>query len=163
RHPRFSGFGGAPADTEPPSCRIALSCRHRPCCVDDRGAAGHAMGPLDRIARSAGDRRRLCPGDITPLSATVDGYVRNVPVGDFQFVKAGQLLVEIEHDDYCARAAQAYANWLAADAAVSNLKARRDLQNARIDQAQSAIVATQADVERTKQEAARQRNLLAAS
>jgi membrane fusion protein (multidrug efflux system) len=102
-------------------------------------------------------------GDITPLSAKVDGYIHQVAVGDYQLVKAGDLLVEIEHEDYRARVAQAYAEWLAARAAIGNLKARKDLQHAQIDEAQSAIAATQADVDRTKQEAQRQRNLLASS
>jgi membrane fusion protein (multidrug efflux system) len=102
-------------------------------------------------------------GDITPLSAKVDGYVRDVAVGDYQIVKAGELLVEIENDDYRARVAQAYASWLGAEAAVGNLKARKDLQHAQIDQAQSTIAVTQADVDRTKQELQRQRNLLASS
>src|SRR5580692_8764153 len=34
--------------------------------------------------------------DITPLSAQVDGYVRAVPVDDFQYVKKGDLLFGIE-------------------------------------------------------------------
>jgi membrane fusion protein (multidrug efflux system) len=102
-------------------------------------------------------------GDITPLSAKVDGYVSAVSVGDYQAVKAGDLLVEIERDDYRARVAQAYADWLAADAAIGNIKARKDLQHAQIDEAQSAIVATQADVDRTKLETQRQRNLLNSS
>jgi membrane fusion protein (multidrug efflux system) len=102
-------------------------------------------------------------GDITPLSAKVDGYIRDVGVGDYQVVKAGDLLVEIENDDYRAHVALAYADWLATEAAIGNLKARKDLQHAQIDQAQSTIVATQADVERTKQESQRQRNLLQSS
>lgn len=102
-------------------------------------------------------------GDITPLSAKVDGYVTAVSVGDYQAVRAGDLLVEIERDDYRARVAQAYADWLAADAAIGNIKARKDLQHAQIEEAQSAIVATQADVDRTKLETQRQRNLLNSS
>jgi membrane fusion protein (multidrug efflux system) len=39
-------------------------------------------------------------GDITPLSAHIEGYVRRVPVDDFQRVKQGEVLVEIEADDY---------------------------------------------------------------
>jgi membrane fusion protein (multidrug efflux system) len=102
-------------------------------------------------------------GDITPLSAKVEGYVRDVAVGDYQVVKAGDLLVEIEHADFRARVAQAYANFLAAEASIGNLKARKDLQHAQIDEAQSTILATQADVDRTKQESQRQRNLLQSS
>jgi membrane fusion protein (multidrug efflux system) len=100
-------------------------------------------------------------GDITPLSAKVDGYVRRVPVDDFQRVKEGDLLVEIEDDDYRARVAQAEADLLGAEAAVGNLKARKAAQHAQITEAESAIAGTQADVERTRLEAARQRTLLA--
>src|SRR5579871_5265938 len=46
-------------------------------------------------------------GDITPLSAQVEGTVSAVAVGDFQRVKAGDLLVQIEDSDYRARVAQA--------------------------------------------------------
>ena len=100
-------------------------------------------------------------GDITPLSAQVEGYVRLVAVGDFQMVKAGDLLVQIDDDDYQARAAQAEADLLGAEAAIQNLKARKDLQHAEIDQAQREIEATQADVDRTVLELRRQRALLA--
>jgi membrane fusion protein, multidrug efflux system len=100
-------------------------------------------------------------GDITPLSVKVEGYVRRVPVNDFQLVKAGDLLVEIDDNDYSARVAQAEADLLGAQAAIDNLKSRKELQHAQIAQAESVITATQADVERTKLEAARQRTLLA--
>jgi membrane fusion protein, multidrug efflux system len=100
-------------------------------------------------------------GDITPLSAQVEGYVRRVAVGDFQLVKSGDLLVQIDDDDYQARLAQAEADVLGAEAAIENLKARKDLQHAVIQQAESAIAATQADVDRTRLELKRQRTLLA--
>jgi membrane fusion protein, multidrug efflux system len=100
-------------------------------------------------------------GDITPLSVKVEGYVRRVPVNDFQLVKAGDLLVEIDDDDYRARMVQAEADLLGAQAAIENLKSRKELQHAQIAQAESVITATQADVERTKLEAVRQRTLLA--
>jgi membrane fusion protein (multidrug efflux system) len=100
-------------------------------------------------------------GDITPLSAHVEGYVRRVPVDDFQRVKQGEVLVEIEDDDYRARVAQAEADLLGAQAAIENLKARKAAQHAQIAEAEDAIKATQADVERTRLEAARQRTLLA--
>jgi membrane fusion protein (multidrug efflux system) len=100
-------------------------------------------------------------GDITPLSAKVDGYVRRVPVGDFQRVKQGEVLVEIEDDDYRARVAQAEADLLSAQAAIQNLKARKAAQHAQVAEAEHVINATQADVERTRLEAERQRALLA--
>jgi membrane fusion protein (multidrug efflux system) len=100
-------------------------------------------------------------GDITPLSAKVEGYVRRVAVDDFERVKEGEPLVEIEDDDYRARVAQAEADLLGAEAAIENLKARKAAQRAQVAEAQDAINATQADVERTRLEAARQRTLLA--
>jgi hypothetical protein len=39
-------------------------------------------------------------GDITPLSAHVEGYVHRVPVDDFQRVKGGEVLVKMEDDDH---------------------------------------------------------------
>src|SRR5712675_1293103 len=56
-----------------------------------------------RIAQTTDDA--YVKGDLTPLSAKVEGYLRKVPVNDFQRVKAGELLVEIEDDDYRARVA----------------------------------------------------------
>ncbi len=100
-------------------------------------------------------------GDITPLSAKVEGYVTRVAVDDFDRVKAGNLLVEIDHSDYQARVAQAEADLLGAEAAIENLKTRKALQHAQVAEAENAIVMTQADVERSKLEAARQRELLA--
>jgi membrane fusion protein (multidrug efflux system) len=100
-------------------------------------------------------------GDITPLSAHVEGYVRHVPVDDFQHVKQGEVLVEIENDDYRARVAQAEADLLGAQAAIENLKAQKAAQHAQVAEAEGAIAATQADVQRTRLEAERQRTLLA--
>ena len=93
-------------------------------------------------------------GDITPLSAKVEGYVRRVAVDDFERVKEGDLLVEIDDDDYRARTAQAEADLLGAKAAIENLKARKAAQHAQVAEAEDAIKATQADVERTRLEAA---------
>jgi len=102
-------------------------------------------------------------GDLTPLSAKVDGYVRKVPVNDFQRVKAGELLVEIEDDDYKARVAQAEADVAGAEAAIENLKSRKGQQRSQIVDAESAIVATEADVERSRLEETRQRDLVAST
>jgi membrane fusion protein, multidrug efflux system len=100
-------------------------------------------------------------GDITPLSAKVEGYVTRVAVNDFDRVKAGDLLVEIDRSDYEARVAQAEADLLGAEAAIENLKTRKAMQHAQVAEAESSIAATQADVERSKLEAVRQRELLA--
>ena len=100
-------------------------------------------------------------GDVTPLSAQVDGYVRHVAVGDFQRVEKGDLLVEIDDADYQAEVARAEAALLGAQAAIANIKSRKAEQKAQVAEAEGAIAATNADVERTKDEAERQRELLA--
>jgi membrane fusion protein, multidrug efflux system len=76
-------------------------------------------------------------GDLTPLSAKVEGYVHRVAVDDFQRVKAGDLLIEIEDDDYRARVAQAEADLLGAKAAIENLKARKAAQHAQVTEAEA--------------------------
>jgi len=101
--------------------------------------------------------------DITPLSAKIEGYIRRVPVNDFQQVKQGDLLIEIEEDDYRARLEQAEAELAGAEAAIANLKSRKALQHTQIAEAQDAINATMADVDRTHKEAVRQRALLAST
>ena len=98
--------------------------------------------------------------DSTPLAAQVPGYVRRVLVRDFQTVKAGDTLVEIEDDDYGARVAQAQANVAAARAAIETIVRQQTLQQALIEQAEATIKATEADVTRYDLERRRQEALL---
>jgi membrane fusion protein, multidrug efflux system len=99
--------------------------------------------------------------DLTPMAAKVAGYVRSVPVQDFQRVKAGQLLVQLVDDDYRATLAQAQANVAAAQAAIENIKQQKLLQQATIKEVEATIEATKADLERYHLEAVRQQKLLA--
>ena len=113
-------------------------------------------------------------GDLTPLSTKVAGIVRNVKVSDFQQVHKGDLLVELQDDDYKAQVTQARAAIAAAKAAIENNRRQRELQDARIeralagiDQAKAEITAAQqakeavrADVVRTQDERRRQESLL---
>ena len=99
-------------------------------------------------------------GDVTPLAAKVSGYVANVPVGDYQTVRRGDLIVEIDAADYRAQLAQADANLAAANATLTNLANQKDVQRALIRQAEATIQATIADLQRYALEAARQRDLL---
>ncbi len=99
--------------------------------------------------------------DTTPLAAKVPGYVRGVPVQDFQMVKAGDLLVQIEDDDYRAQVSQAQANVAAAQAAIDTIEQQKLLQNALIAQADATIDASEADLTRYRLEEVRQQNLLA--
>ena len=47
--------------------------------------------------------------DVTPLSTRISGTVRKVDVGDYQSVKAGQTLIELDDEDYRATLDQARA------------------------------------------------------
>lgn len=114
--------------------------------------------------------------DLTPLSTKVPGIVKDVRVSDYQAVHKGDLLVELEHDDYDAQVAQASAAVEAAKAAIENNRRQRELQNARtdravagVDQAKAQIAAAeagkeavQADVVRTRAERVRQEALFQA-
>jgi len=113
-------------------------------------------------------------GDLTPLGTKVAGIVREVKVSDFQKVHKGDILVELEDDDYQAQAAQAAAAVEAAKAAIENNRLQRKLQDARIERAlagidqakaqikaaEAGIAAVQADVVRTQAERSRQEALL---
>jgi membrane fusion protein (multidrug efflux system) len=114
-------------------------------------------------------------GDLTPLSTKVAGIVREVKVSDYQKVRAGDLLVALQDEDYQAQVAQATAAVEAAKAAIENNRRQRELQDARIDKAragidqakaqiaaaEAGINAVHADVVRTSAERTRQEALLA--
>lgn len=113
-------------------------------------------------------------GDLTPLSTKVPGLVREVKVNDYQQVHKGDLLVQLDDDDYKAQVAQAVAGIEAAKAAIENNRRQRQLEDAKIDRAlagvdqakaqitaaQAGKDAAQADVTRTRAERARQEALL---
>jgi membrane fusion protein (multidrug efflux system) len=98
--------------------------------------------------------------DLTPISAKVPGYVRAVPVQDYERVKAGQVLAEIEDDDYRATVAQAEANVAAAKAQIQTLEAQHALQEANVRAARAVVAATAATFEQTGRDVRRQRTLV---
>ncbi len=112
-------------------------------------------------------------GNLTPLSTKVAGIVRDVKVSDYQQVHKGDLIVELEDDDYKAQVAQATAAVEAGKAAIENNRRQRELQDSKIERAlagidqakaqitaaEAGIAAVQADVVRTQDERARQEGL----
>jgi len=78
-------------------------------------------------------------GDLTPLSTKVAGIVRAVHVADFQQVHKGDLIVELQDDDYQAQVDQADAAVQAARAGIENNRRQRELQDTRIDRALAGI------------------------
>jgi membrane fusion protein (multidrug efflux system) len=90
-------------------------------------------------------------GDLTPLSTKVAAIVRAVDVADYQQVHKGDLLVELQDDDYRAQVDQAKAAVEAARAGIEENLRQRQLQDTRIakalagiDQAKAQIAAAEA-------------------
>ena len=84
--------------------------------------------------------------DLTPLSTKVAGIVRAVHVGDYQQVHKGDLIVELQDDDYRAQVDQASAAVEAARAAIENNRRQRELQDTRIDKALAGIDLAKAQI-----------------
>jgi membrane fusion protein, multidrug efflux system len=113
--------------------------------------------------------------DLTPLSTRISGTVRKLDVGDYEPVKPGQLLVQLDDDDYRADLEEAKAALAGAQADLEDNQAAKRVQDAQIENAESGIVqaaaavnaakagvsAVQADVERAELERKRQEALLA--
>jgi membrane fusion protein (multidrug efflux system) len=97
--------------------------------------------------------------DLTPISAKVAGYIRSVPVQDFQRVRAGQLIAEVVDDDYRAALAQSEANLASAKAQLETLKAQQQLQEANIAAASAVIASTGAQLQQNARDVARQKQL----
>jgi membrane fusion protein (multidrug efflux system) len=97
--------------------------------------------------------------DMTRLSSRVAGEVLTVAANDFQRVKAGDLLVQIDPADYEAQVAQAEAGVAAAQAALDNLDNQVELQYATIAQAEAQQVSALAQEVETRQEQERQQSL----
>jgi membrane fusion protein (multidrug efflux system) len=97
--------------------------------------------------------------DLTRLSSRVAGEVLTVAVDDFQRVKKGDLLVQIDPADYQAQVDQAEAGVIGAQAALDNLANQIELQYATIAQAEAARVSAEALEVQAQQEQERQQSL----
>jgi membrane fusion protein, multidrug efflux system len=114
--------------------------------------------------------------DLTPLSTRVSGTVHKLLVGDYEPVQAGQLLVQLDDDDYAANLAQAKAALAGAEADLANNQAAKAVQDAKILNtatgiaqataavagAKAAIASVEPDVQHAELERKRQEALLAA-
>lgn len=114
-------------------------------------------------------------GDQIPLSTRISGTVQRVGVQDYQSVKAGQSIVELDNSDYQATVDEAQAAIVAvraelsanqdakraADASVDASKAAVEQAQAAADAAQAGIDAAQAQVTQAVSEYQRQEALLA--
>lgn len=97
--------------------------------------------------------------DLTRLASRVSGEVLTVAVTDFQRVKAGDLLIQIDPADYEAQVAQSEAAVAAAQAVLDNLANQIELQYATIAQAEASRLSAEALEVEAKQEQERQQSL----
>jgi membrane fusion protein, multidrug efflux system len=94
--------------------------------------------------------------DLIRLSSRVAGEVLTVAVQDFQRVKAGDLLVQIDPADYQADVAHAEAGVAGAQAALDNLANQVELQYATIAQGEAQRTSAEAQDVETREEKDRQ-------
>ena len=84
--------------------------------------------------------------DLTPLSTKVAGLVATVAVSDYQPVKSGDLLVQLRDEDFRAQVEQAEAAVASGQDALINNQRQKELQDARVVQADAGIRAAEADI-----------------
>src|ERR1700719_168499 len=82
--------------------------------------------------------------DLTPISAKVAGYVRELAMQDFEHVHKAQLLAQLVDDASRAAAAQAEAGVATAMAQAQALKPQHALQLANVEAAHAVVVSTTA-------------------
>ncbi len=112
--------------------------------------------------------------DLTPLSTRISGTVRKMEVGDYQAVQPGQLLVQLEDQDYAAGLAEAKAALAGSQAQLEDNQAAKRIQDvtvqnaetgvaqaeAAVNAAKAGVSAVQPDVEHTELELKREQALL---
>ena len=99
-------------------------------------------------------------GDVTVIAPKVAGFISQLAVTDNQQVHAGDLLLKLDDRDYRAALAKAEAAVAIQKAALTNLDATRNLQDAVVAQAQAGIAAADAEITRTHDDQVRAQNLL---
>ncbi len=113
------------------------------------GIAGHLTGWQGNRPDQVTDDAYL-RADMTPLSTRISGTVRKVNVNDYQSVKAGQTLIELDDEDYRAALNQAQAALAASEASLADNQAAKRIQDAQIDAAKAGIVQAEATINAAK-------------
>lgn len=102
----------------------------------------------------------LVRGQVTIIGPQLSGYIVDVPVHDFQFVKAGDLLVQLDDRIYKQRLAQAIAQLQQQQAALANNLQQRNSAEATIAQRQAAIGDAAAQAAKAKADLGRNQALV---
>ena len=113
------------------------------------GIAGHWTGWQGNRPEQETDDAYL-RADMTPMSTRISGTVRKVNVNDYQSVKAGQTLIELDDEDYRAALNQAQAALAASKASLADNQAAKRIQDAQIDAAKAGIVQAEAAINAAK-------------
>ena len=91
----------------------------------------------------------LVRGQVTIIGPQLSGYVFEVPVQDFQFVKAGDLLVRLDDRIYQQRLDQSQAQLAVQKAALANVLQQRNSAEATIKLRQAALADSQAQARKS--------------
>lgn len=124
---------------------------------------GLSTGQWDRWTATADTQttdNAYVRAELSRLSARVSGNVLAINVSDFDRVKAGDVLIEIDPSDYEARRSQAKAALDAAMAQFRNLSNQHNLQKAAIQQSEAQVAIANANAALARQEGERQQYLL---
>lgn len=97
--------------------------------------------------------------DISNISVKVPGYVVLSDVTDNQHVQKGELLAQLEDNQFSAKVGQAAASLASAKADLQTLAAKVELQRALITQASAGVVAAESDKIRAEQQLSRSKKL----
>lgn len=98
-------------------------------------------------------------GYVTTLSPQVSGYVVDVPVNDYQLVKAGDVVVKIDDRIYRQKLAQAEATLASQTAALNNSHQQEVSAKANIASSEAAVDSAKAAVKQARLANERQANL----
>ncbi|MBK5301017.1 MULTISPECIES: HlyD family secretion protein [Gammaproteobacteria] len=102
----------------------------------------------------------LVRGQVTIIGPQLSGYVYEVPVQDFQFVKAGDLLVRLDDRIYKQRLDQSLAQLAVEKAALANVVQQRNSAEATIKLRQAAVADAQAQLRKSEADLRRNKELV---
>lgn len=102
----------------------------------------------------------LVRGQVTIIGPQLAGYVHEVPVQDFQFVKAGDLLVRLDDRIYKQRLNQALAQVQVQKTALANNLQQRRSAEATIVQRQAALADSEAQARKSTADLRRNEELI---
>lgn len=99
-------------------------------------------------------------GQVTLISPQLAGYLVEVPVQDYQKVKAGDLIAKIDDRIYAQKLEQAKAALATAEASLSNSEQSRKSAEAKIESAKASVESAKAGLEAARLANERTANLL---